>query len=274
LLLTRALTAAVLIPIAAFLVYLGGLPLLVLVASFMTLAEVEFCRLMRVDGFRPAAVFGVGLVWCFVLDAQFPALGLLQPGLTLVVLGSLVWHMFRRQGVPLLDWSLTVVGGLYVGLCSGRLIGLRGLSFSGDGPWWTFTVLAAIVAADSTAYFVGKAWGRHKFAPVLSPRKTWEGYLAGVVAGGLVTSLLTSLWPIWEGSATGQGLVHGMIVGLLVAALAPLGDLAISMIKRHVGVKDSGGIIPGHGGALDRVDSILWASVIGYYYVLWFVSGA
>jgi phosphatidate cytidylyltransferase len=273
LLLTRALTAAVLIPIAACLIYVGGLPFLALVALFMALAEIEFCRLMWADGFRPAAVFGVGLVWCFVLDAQFPTLGLLQPGLALVVLGSLAWHMFRREGVPLLDWSLTVVGGLYVGLCSGRLVRLRGLPLSGDGPWWTFTVLSAVVAADSTAYFVGKAWGRRKLAPVLSPRKTWEGYLAGVVAAGVVTSVLTSLWPMWAGPGASRGLAHGLVVGLLVGALAPLGDLAISMIKRHVGVKDSGGIIPGHGGALDRVDSILWASVIGYYYVLWFASG-
>ena len=245
-----------------------------MVALFMTLAEIEFCRLMSVGGFHPAVVFGVGLLWCFMLDAQFPAVGLLQPGLALILLGSLAWHLFHRQGAPLLDWSLTVVGGLYLGLCSGCLIRLRGLSFDGDGPWWTLTILSAIIAADTAAYCAGKLWGRHKLAPALSPGKTWEGYLAGVVIGGLMTSLLTSLWPIWAGSGTSVGGVHGLILGLLVATLAPLGDLAVSMIKRHVGVKDSGGIIPGHGGALDRVDSMLWAAVIGYYYVLWFVSGA
>ena len=98
--------------------------------------------------------------------------------------------------------------------------------------------------------------------------------MAGVVTGGLLTALLASLWRIGAGAGTAVNEVHGLILGLLIATFAPLGDLAISMIKRQVGVKDTGSIIPGHGGALDRVDSVLWAAVIGYYYVLWFASGA
>jgi phosphatidate cytidylyltransferase len=163
------------------------------------------------------------------------------------------------------DWALTVTGGLYLGLCGACLVGLRGLQ--PDGLWWTLTVVLAIMLADSSAYCVGRAWGRHKLVPTLSPGKTWEGYLAGVVIGGLLTALIVSLWRTEVGTETAVTVVHGLALGLLIAILAPFGDLAVSMIKRQVGVKDSGWVIPGHGGALDRVDSILWAAVIGYYYV-------
>ena len=270
---TRLLTAIVLIPTVVYCIYLGGLPFLALVALLLTLAEIEFCQLMARDGFRTAPAFGLGLVWLFLVDAQlgaqFPTLKLelLRPGMALILLGSLAWQLFHRQGSPVADWALTVTGGMYMGMCGACLIGLRGLR---DGPWWTLTVVPAIMLADTGAFVVGRVWGRHKLAPTLSPGKTWEGYLAGVVTGGLLTALLASLWRV-AGAATVVSGIHGLVLGILIGTLAPLGDLAVSMIKRHVGVKDSGRVIPGHGGALDRVDSILWAAVIGYYYVV--ISG-
>lgn len=266
----RLLTAAVLVPIVAYLIYLGELPFLALVALLLTLAEIEFCHLMARGGFRPALAFGVGLVWLFLLDAQFPTLGLLRPGMALILLGSLAWQLFHRQGSPVADWALTVASGLYLGLCGSCLIGLR--SLKPDGLWWTLTAVPAILLADTGAYFVGRLWGRRKLAPTLSPGKTWEGYVAGVITGGLMTPLLASLWHIGAGTGSAISGVHGLILGLLIATFAPLGDLAVSMIKRQVGVKDTSSIIPGHGGALDRMDSVLWAAVIGYYYVLGFTS--
>ena len=268
---TRLLTAAVLIPIVVWCIYLGGLWFLALVVLLLTLAEIEFCRLVARDGFRPALAFGLGMVWLFLLDAQFPAFGLLRPGMALILLGSLSWQLFHRQDSPVADWALTVTGGLYLGLCGATLIGLR--SLQPDGLWWTLTVLPAIMLADTGAYLVGRAWGKHKLAPTLSPGKTWEGYVAGVVTGGVMTTLVASLWRT-AGASTGTAISagHGLILGLLIAVFAPLGDLAVSMIKRQVGVKDSSSIIPGHGGALDRVDSVLWAAVIGYYYVQFITS--
>ncbi len=270
---TRLLTAIVLIPTVIYCIYLGALPFLALVALLLTLAEIEFCQLMARDGFRTAPAFGLGLVWLFLVDAQlgaqFPTLKLelLRPGMALIMLGSLAWQLFHRQGSPVADWALTVTGGLYLGMCGACVLRLRGLR---DGLWWTLTVIPAIMLADTGAFVVGRAWGRHKLAPTLSPGKTWEGYLAGVVIGGLLTALLASLWRV-AGAATVVSGIHGLVLGILIGTLAPLGDLAVSMIKRHVGVKDSGSVIPGHGGALDRVDSILWAAVIGYYYVV--ISG-
>ncbi len=264
---TRLVTAVILIPIIVCCTYLGELPFLALVTLLLTLAEVEFCRLMTHAGYRPVLAFGIGLVWLYLLDAQFPTLGLLQPGLTLILLSSLTWQLFHHPSSKVANWALTVTGGLYIGLCGACLIRLRDIRT--DGLWWTLTIMIAIMFADSSAYLVGSAWGRHKLAPTLSAGKTWEGYVAGVVIGGPLTALLASLWRAWAGAGTVVNGMHGLILGLLIATFAPLGDLAISMIKRQAGVKDSGHLFPGHGGALDRVDSVLWAAVIGYYYVLW-----
>lgn len=266
---TRVLTAVVLLPVVIGLICLGGVPLLALVALLLSLAEVEFCRLMAQDNFRPVLAFGLAIIGLFLLDAQIPGTELLRPGLTIILLASLAWQLLHRQGSPVADWALTVVGGLYLGLCGAGLVRLRGLH---DGFWWTLTVLFTILTADSGAYFVGRAWGRHRLAPILSPGKTWEGYLGGVVSGGLLATLMVTLWRPATRSGMVPSSVHGLILGLLIATFAPLGDLAVSMIKRQAGVKDSGNIIPGHGGVLDRLDSVLWAVVIGYYYVLWFVT--
>lgn len=265
---TRLLTAAVLIPVAIGSVYLGSLLLLALAALLLTLAEIEFCRLMARDGFRLAYAFGIGLLWLLLLDAQWPEWGLLKPGLTLTLLASLAWQLFHRQGCPVANWAMTVAGGLYLGLCGACIVALRALP--PDGLWWTLTTLPAIVFADTGAFFIGRALGRRKLAPTLSPGKTWEGYLAGVLLGTPLTALLAGFWRRYAGAESAIGWQHGLILGLLITTIAPLGDLAVSMIKRQAGAKDSGTVIPGHGGALDRVDSILWAGVIGYYYVLWF----
>ena len=164
----------------------------------LTLAEFEFCELVALDGFHPTRAVGFAMVWLFLLDVQFPRAELLHPGLTLLVLGSLAWQLFRRQSSPVADWALTVVGGLYLGLCGAYLLELRVLE--PDGLWWTLTVVSSILLADSGAYFVGRAWGRHKLAPLLSPHKTWEGYIAGVVVGGLTTSMLALLWQLVAGA--------------------------------------------------------------------------
>ena len=265
---TRVLTAVILIPIAVALIYQGGLFYLALVAALLTMAEIEFCRLMARDGYSPSSIFGVALVWTLLANAQWPEAGLLEPGLILVALGSVSYHMAHREGSPVADWALTLAGGLYLGLCGGALVRLRGLG--PDGLRWTLIGVFTIMFADSAAYFVGRAVGRHKLAPQLSPGKTWEGYIAEVIGGGLWAALMAWLWP--AEAEPGMAALQGLALGLLVSVLAPLGDLAVSMMKRQVGVKDTGTIIRGHGGALDRVDSVLWTGVLAYYYVKWVIG--
>lgn len=254
------------------LIRLGGVWFFTLVAVILTLAVIEFCHLMARDRFRPAPAFAVALLWVLLLDAQLPQMGLQWtlggPGVSLVLMGSLTWQLAHREGAPVVDWSLSMAGPLYIGWLGAHIIRLRHLQ---EGIWWVLTALPAIWIADSGAYFIGRAWGRHKLAPTLSPGKTWEGYIGGIVVGAVVTAGLAGLWSLPSGPA-GPHLMEGLALGALVGTLAPLGDLIVSMMKRQAGVKDTGVIFPGHGGALDRVDSLLWAAAIGYYFVLWLHS--
>lgn len=267
---TRLLTAIILIPVIVYLIYLGGVRFLVLVALLLTLAEVEFCRLLARKDSHPAFIPGVSVVWICLLDAQFPTVGALQPGLTLILLLSLAWQLFRHQHATLADWALAVASGLYLGLCGASLIELRGLR--PDGVWWTLIVVPSIFFADAGAYLFGSLWGQHKLIPILSFGKTWEGYLGGIASGSAGAAGLALLWCFRVGPESAINGIQGLLLGFLIATLAPIGDLIISMVKRQAGVKDSGHLFPGHGGALDRMDSILWAAVIGRYYVLWFVN--
>ncbi len=252
---------------------LGGLWFFALVTIILTVAVIEFCRLMRRDQLCPAPAFAVALLWVLMLDVQFPdwkPLGqrLLEPGISIVLMGSLAWQLAHRGGKPTADWALSMAGPLYIGWCGVHFIRLRNLP---GGVWWVLVVLAAVWLADTGAYFVGRMWGRHKLAPTLSPSKTWEGWAGGVVVGGLATAGLAALLSLQAG-LSGLNAAAGLVMGLVVGAVAPLGDLVISMFKRQAGAKNTGMLFPGHGGALDRVDSALWAAVIGYYLALWLRS--
>jgi phosphatidate cytidylyltransferase len=130
-------------------------------------------------------------------------------------------------------------------------------------------VLPTVWIADTTAYGIGNWIGRRPLAKKLSPNKTWEGYLAGVIFGAASGVGLALLWGTKASSITP---VRGGLLGMVIAILAPLGDLGVSMIKRELRVKDTGSLLPGHGGALDRIDSWLWAAVLGYYLILWFTQ--
>jgi phosphatidate cytidylyltransferase len=125
--------------------------------------------------------------------------------------------------------------------------------------------------ADSGAYSIGAAYGKHKLSPRLSPKKSWEGYWAGVFTGVIGAMFLAYAYGRW-GSLTGDiSLAQAALLGLLLGLLTPLGDLGESMFKRQARLKDSSDVIPGHGGFFDRIDSWLWAAVIGFYFLKWFV---
>ncbi len=260
-LLTRTLSAIVLLPLVLAAIYLGGDLFFVLVALVLGLATFEFVRLMERGDYRPAVFFSWGFVGIGVLIARDPDGAWLQPAMAGLLGAALVWQFLQKgRPAPTADWALTVVGGLYIGWMGGHLVALRQMP---DGVQWLLLSLVITWAADSGAYFVGSTWGRRKLAPRLSPGKTIEGtaggWLTGVITGGLLAGL------------QGLGIVHGLSLGALIGIASPLGDLGISMMKRQVGAKDSGHLIPGHGGMLDRIDSILFTVVIGYYYVQWVV---
>lgn len=270
---TRILTVILALPFVIAAGVLGGMWLFILVAVVLSLAAVEFCQLMSKGPFRPPVAFAVAMVWLLVLDAQFPNLYFVEQrfldlGLSIVLLGSLTWQLAHRHGHPTADWALSIAGGLYVGWSGAHFLRIRHLP---EGFWWLLMIVSVTWAADAMAYMAGHQWGRHKMAPRLSPGKSWEGWIGGVVAGAGVGAGVAVLWDVIAGPS-GLTPAMGLLLGLVLGALTPLGDLSISMMKRQVGADDSGSLFPGHGGALDRLDSLLWAAVIGYYLAVWFSS--
>ena len=262
---TRILSALVLIPIVGWVVWAGGWWLFAAVLLVAGLAGYEFSQLMRRGDHIPSTVFSLAIIGMFALDAQLPSLGIAKPGLTGILILSISWQLFQSQRKsPVTDWALTITGGLYVGWLSAYIIHLRALP---DGRIWTALALLITWGNDTAAYFVGSVIGRHKLWPRLSPGKTWEGLWGGVVGGLLTGAGVGYLAMQWMRAV---GPVQGLLVGLLAAIVAPFGDLAISMMKRQVRVKDSGRIIPGHGGLLDRTDSLFFVIVTTYYYAIWF----
>jgi phosphatidate cytidylyltransferase len=257
----RAFSVMILVPIVLWASYLGGIPFAAVVTLFGLLAGNEFFQLMRRVGQKPFIAVGLAWIVLMMVDAYLPGLALWRPTLAFMVAAPMVWTVLRRDSEGfLLGWAVTTAGALYVGGLFSHLILLRALP---QGLDWIYLVLAGTWATDSLAWFFGRTFGRHGFFTHVSPHKTWEGAIAGFVGGPFTVAIVGHLLgvPWWQGVALGLALAVGAIFG----------DLAESLVKRQVGVKDSSNLIPGHGGALDRIDSLIFAGVIGYYFVLWFV---
>lgn len=255
---TRVISAAVLLVIVSILAILGGWPLLALVILMAGLASWEYVRLLRLGGHQPSMALTILFSALFVAQAQWPDLLPLDLLLALVVVGFLLLALWHKSPQPITDWALSLAGVLYLGWLLSYLVRLR---LQPLGLSWLIMAALMVWTADVSAYFAGRAFGRHRWWPRHSPKKSWEGYLAGA----LVTTLVGAL----AGYAIiGMAWIEGLLLGLLVGLIAPLGDLAESMLKRQVGAKDSSTLIPGHGGVLDRIDTLLVALPIVFYWSL------
>ncbi len=258
--LTRVTSALLLIALIALPIWQGGLLFVALVLLFGGLALWEFYRLVETETGHSLAPLGMVVSGGLVLGASWQREDAVQLAISGLVVGGLIWELLLPfQHDRLRDWAMTLAGVLYIGWPMSLLVRLRGLP---DGFWWIVVVIAATSACDSGAYLTGKRFGRRPFAPKYSPSKTWEGTLGGLGAALLVTFLLGP--PLVDLSP-----VRALALGALIGPAAVLGDLAESMIKRRVGVKDSGALIPGHGGMLDRVDSLIFAVTVAYFFALW-----
>lgn len=255
----RLLSALVLLPILLVAIWMGGWWFTALVLLTITLATWEYLQMLRELGLQPALVFPIALLWLLIAYFALGDRGYLQPILALLLIVSLSWHVFAdRTEHKVENWLLPLAGALYLGWMVGHALLVRALP---GGMLRLVATLAIVWSADTAAYLIGTAWGKHRMLPRISPRKTWEGYAAQVIGGVFAGLLIMGLG--------GLGWGHGAALGLLLAALTPIGDLGISMIKRQAGVKDSGWLIPGHGGVLDRMDTLLVAVVLAYYYQVW-----
>ena len=268
----RAISAAVLVPVLLLVLAIGGPVLAAAVALATALAAVEVFRLLKAAGYPPIPALGTALALAVVLDAAFPELlegsGLLlgAVGIVLVAVASFT-RLDAHDGLS--TWMATIFGALYVSLLSFLLrLGHAApdLPVGAPAAWlgaergWILLLVLAVWSYDTGAYLVGKNFGRTRFLTHISPSKTVEGLIGGVVATTAVVAVL--LW------ALGQPPLHAVALGPLTALAAQVGDLAESTIKRAAGASDSGTLIPGHGGILDRVDSFLFAAPVVTLYAL------
>ena len=256
------------VPVILLVIWVGGWVFAAGVALVLALAGAEFAGMYEREGQRPSRFLILTGVVVIVGLRQLAGFEYAPVLLTFVLLGTMAWHLLdfeRGAGRSGTDFGLTVVGMLYLGWLGAFLVSLRKLP---DGVWWVLLTLGAIWFADGTAYLGGSRYGQRRMTPRLSPKKTWEGYLTGVVAGTAVAVGLAALFAGLAGPQTTIDVDTGLAIGVVVSCLAPLGDLGASMIKRELKVKDTGTLFPGHGGAFDRLDTWLWAAALAYYVVL------
>jgi phosphatidate cytidylyltransferase len=274
----RVITAVVGIPLLLALVYFdfrvdtswfSRVPLLILlVGAAAALGAVEFYRLGTHAGARPLTVFGVIWAVLFVVAALFDVDWGTGALLASAAVLPLVWLVVFRRDTRFQSWVWTLTGILYLGWTLGHYVALRQLD---HGLELVILAVFTTFACDTSAFFVGRAWGRHHMAPAISPHKTWEGAIRGFVGAVAAALALRSLLSLGDWSLP-LNYVEAIGVGCLIGVVAQLGDLLESLLKRRAGVKDSGNLIPGHGGVLDRIDSLVFTGVIVYYFVLWVVD--
>jgi len=264
----RIVVALLLLPIGVCVISVGGLPFLLVIGSLIGLAAAEYAQLFQHLGLRPATWLVVGGTLALLLARYLAGFDHVGWVMTAVILIALAWYLRAYEaGSPRAasDFAVTLAGIVYLGWMGSYLVSLRALP---NGLWWFLVALTSIWLGDAAAFSIGRHWGRHHMTPRLSPHKTWEGYAASVLGGSIGSGVLSLVWGLAAPANSGVTLATGLVLGGIIGALAPMGDLAISLLKREAGVKDSGNLLPGHGGVLDRIDSWIAAAAIGYYLVV------
>lgn len=254
----RVLTAVVGIPLLLVLLWRGGPWWAALTAAVAVGGSVEFIRLRALRGaFEASLVVLATLAYAAALLTGSGAAGGLVMAAWVVVIAAAGLGSLRRDGAAPSPAFSALFGAAYLGVPTGMLARWRLHST----PWSVLAFLLMIWANDIAAYFVGSWFGRHKLAPRISPGKSWEGAIAGVLAAAIVALFVAPLLPLSAAGALGFAVV--------VTVASQAGDLFESAIKRRAGVKDSGALLPGHGGVLDRFDGILLAAPIGDAVLRW-----
>lgn len=261
-LLSRVVVAVALLPGVLGLVWLGGWWLFGLVAVATVLALHEFAVMTR--PLRPlvlACYLGaLAMVLAATVGGRAWVLGAV---LLTLLLAFLLYGIGATRQPATAAIGSTVLGAAWVGLGLAHILLIRDLPV--EGRLAIFTLLLAVFAADTVAYFTGRLFGRHKLAPVMSPGKTWEGFVAGTIA-----AVAVAFFALYEERETFLGIWQALVLGLTIALAAALGDLFESALKRDMRVKDSGRILGGHGGVLDRLDAFLFAAPATFYLLLAF----
>lgn len=265
--LRRALVTFTLGPLALYVIVLGGLFYFVPITLILLLAAYEYDALMAKLHLRTSPWLLLPAVLLLAVAAQWPQflpINLILLVSLFVVMCYVLWNYERRltETAPL-DWLAMSAGVILLGWLGGHFLLLRGIE---EMAWeWTMVTMLGIWIADSGAYLVGRflagkvLLGKHPLSPRLSPNKTVEGYVGGIVLGTLISVALANYLQL--------PLLPALLLGLVSTTFSPAGDLAISLLKREAGVKDSGRVFSEQGGALDRIDSLVWSVGIAYYLI-------
>lgn len=292
----RTITVALVVPAYALFIWMGESIWVGAVIWSAIIAGHEYFNLMESGGYPTNSKFG--MLWIAILIASYSGALAQIPMVVIITWGMmtlLASALFSRR-TPFLTWLSTAGGTLYIGSSLALLVPIRQTE---AGFWWLVFLLIGTFMSDVGAYIIGSIFGKHKLWPEISPKKSWEG-----LAGALVIGPLSALWLVWASHQPGlaQFLLNfselpamqrdwitdliaiepvyfvplpialsvGLIMGILIAIFGQMGDLTISMWKRHVGAKDTGTIFRGHGGMLDRLDSLLFTAPLVFAFILIF----
>ena len=264
---SRIKSVLVFVPLILALIAVGGVIYDLFFLAVILLGTRELHRLFKTMGYFSSLPLLMGCTGLFVLQRMLFPTQFSDIVLLIIVIANAIMALVRYEkgdNQAALSFAMHVAGSLYLGWLGAYFISVRHLP---NGGFWALVVFVIIWLIDMCAYFIGVRWGRHKLSPRLSPNKSWEGYAAGVAAGVLTGLLLSLILRRWLPEFY---LYKGLLLGLVVALFTPIGDVFISMLKRIAGVKDTGVLIPGHGGILDRIDTWMWAMMLGYYLIVLF----
>lgn len=252
---SRLLVAAALLPLVCGVVYLGGWWLVGFALIGGLLALHELYTIAR--PLRPIVLGGFAGLVLTLVGLQLGGLTWLLAGIVATVAMSFLVFLIGGAGQSVTSaFAVTTLGVVWVGGGLAHLVALRDIPQ--DGRLLLFTVLLTVFADDTAAYGVGRLIGRHRMAPVISPGKSWEGFVAGTLV-----AVAVPFFALYEQDVIGTW--DSVVLGAVIGLAATLGDLFESAVKRDLDVKDSGGLLGGHGGVLDRLDSLLWAGPAAYY---------
>lgn len=260
-LLTRTTSGAIYALLIVACLFIGPFTTTLLVVCMAWLCCSEFFRMTRMGGRMPNEIYGLSAAILFPLAAYFRGVAGLAVVLLLFLVAIAAWYVATpRAGIG--DVAVSVFGPIYTSFAFSAIVLVRVSDKGVHGALLTLGVMLSLWANDAVAYLVGSRIGSHKLAPRISPNKSWEGFWAGLV-GSVAVWVVLAL-----GSVANIGVPLAAVIGLVVGIVGVVGDLFESRIKRGVGVKDSGNLIPGHGGLLDRSDSLLFGSIAAYILLL------
>jgi len=259
----RVVSAIIALPILTAVVWAGGLWYTLIIFAACVLGALEYHKISPAARSVPVGMLSIAGTILFLLNAQLEGkyTDIIVTAVIIISLGALI---FIRGQIERYLWSLWMLGGiLYLGWMGSHFLLLRDLEM---GREWTVLTMYSTFATDTAALMVGTWLGRHHMSPDISPGKTWEGAAGGLVGGTVAAPVLALLLGL------SLELLYLLAIGTLIALSAQVGDLVESIMKRSAGVKESGVLVPGHGGILDRLDSLIFVTPVIYYYVKWLAT--